>query len=89
LRVASQMMDERQVYLVDVESSKENWVSEGSIWRRWVEKVSGSPSSNRKVVRGGPLGGWWCVGRGGCQPRERRREEHGQLRRGELPRSGG
>jgi hypothetical protein len=62
VRVASQMVDERQLYLVDAESSKENWVSEGSICRRWVEKVSGSPSSNRKIVRGGPWGGVWREG---------------------------
>jgi hypothetical protein len=72
LSVASQMADERQVYLVEAESSKENWVSDGSILRRVEEKMSGSPSSNRKVVRGGPRGERWG-GRGGSNWREKER----------------
>jgi hypothetical protein len=63
------MMDERQLYLVDAESSKENWVSKGSICRRWVEKVSRSPSLNQKIVQGGPLGG----GRRGVSARREER----------------
>jgi hypothetical protein len=34
--IASQMVDERKLYLVDAESNKEYWVLEGSIRRRWV-----------------------------------------------------
>jgi hypothetical protein len=50
-------------------SSKENWFSEGSICQRWVEKASGSPSSKRNKVQGGPWGG--DVGEGGvCSERE-------------------
>lgn len=48
------MADEKRVYLVKAESSKENWVSDGRILRRVEEKMSGSPLSNRKVVRGAP-----------------------------------
>jgi hypothetical protein len=68
LRVASKMMDEKQVYLVDVKSSKDHWVLEDIIWWRWVEKVSGSPSSNLKVVQGGPWGGRVVCQEGACQP---------------------
>jgi hypothetical protein len=35
MSVAFQMVDERQLYLVDAESSKKNCVLEGSICRRW------------------------------------------------------
>lgn len=70
LSVASQMVVERQVYLVEAESSKENWVFDGSILRRVEEKMSGSPSSNRKVVRGGPRGEG-CGGRGRSNQREK------------------
>lgn len=69
LSAASQMPDERQVYLVEAESSKENWVSDGSILHIVEEKISGSPSSNHKVVRGGPQGDG-SGGRGGSNQRE-------------------
>lgn len=70
LSVASQMEDERQVYLVEAKSSKENWVSDGSILCSVEEKTSRSPSSNQKVVRGGPRGNGWG-GRGGSNQREK------------------
>jgi hypothetical protein len=53
LEVASQMTDERQSYLADAELRDENMDSRGSIWWRWDEKMSGSPSSKRIVVWGG------------------------------------
>ena len=56
LNVTSQLTDEIWVYLVEAESSKENWVSNGSILCRVEENMSGPPSSNRKVVRGGARG---------------------------------
>lgn len=37
LSVASQMVDERYVYLVEAQSNKENWLSDGSILC-WVEE---------------------------------------------------
>jgi len=46
LRDASQIVVERQVYLVEAESNEENWVSGGSIWWRIEEKMLVSPSSN-------------------------------------------
>lgn len=70
LSVASQITTERQVYLVEVESSKESWVFDGSILRRIEEKMSDSPSSNRKVVQGGSRGEGWG-GRGGSNRREK------------------
>ena len=72
LGVTSQMAVERQVYLVEEESSKENWVFDGSILRSVEEKMSGSPSSNWKVVWGGPRGEGWG-GRGGSNQREKER----------------
>jgi hypothetical protein len=49
------------MYLVEAKSNEENWVLGGSIWQMIEENMSGSPSSNRKVVWGGPRGE-----RGGC-----------------------
>ena len=71
LSVTSQMAAERQVYLVEAESSKENWVFYGSIFRRVEEKISGSISSNQKVVWGGPEGRDGVEGEG--QTGERRK----------------
>jgi hypothetical protein len=71
--IASQMVDERQLYLVDAESNKEYWVSEGSIRRRWVEKASESPSSNQKIVRGGPWGGSVMGGEASAKREKERR----------------
>jgi hypothetical protein len=48
------MANERQSYLADVELRDENRDSGGSIWWRWAEKMSGSPSSKRIVVGVGP-----------------------------------
>lgn len=56
LSAASQMADEIREYLVEAESSTENWVFDGSILCRVEKKMSGSPSSNQKVVWGGPRG---------------------------------
>ena len=72
MSAASQMADERQVNLVEVGLSKENWVSNGSILRKVEEKMSGSPSSNQNVVRGGPQGEGWD-GRGESYWREKER----------------
>ena len=75
LSATSQIVDERHWYLAKAESSDEKWASEGRIWRRANKKMSGSPSSKRKVVRGGEGGlcgeGW--VGRGGSNLRESER----------------
>jgi hypothetical protein len=62
------MMDERQVYLVDAKSSKENWVSEGSIevGRKgvWVPFIESEGSAGWALGVG-------CVGRGvSAQERE-------------------
>jgi len=70
LSAASQMENKRQVYLVEEKSSKENWVIDGSILRRVEEEMARSPSSNRKVIRGGPRGEGWG-GRGGLNQREK------------------
>ena len=70
LSATSQMAAERQVSLMEAESSKENWVFDGSILRRVEEKMSRSPSSNRKVVWSGPRGEGWG-GRGGSNRREK------------------
>jgi hypothetical protein len=40
LRVTSQIIDERQSYLVDVELRDENRDLGGSNWWRWVENMS-------------------------------------------------
>jgi hypothetical protein len=52
------------VYLPTTKSRHENWDLDGSIWWRWEVKMSGSPSSKRKVVQGG-LGGGGVVRGGG------------------------
>jgi len=53
LSADSQIVDERHWYLSEADLSWEKWVTSRSIWRSVEEKMSRSPSSNRKMVRPG------------------------------------
>ena len=50
LSVASQIADERHWYFPKAKSSEEKWASGERVWRKADRKMSGSPSSKRKVV---------------------------------------